>query len=104
MLTAYSTCCGSQTGRTVGWLSVVCVQHVLYINGMAKFEINEKITNKRGAWVRLRVYPHTSNLYPVYGFDNWSPTYDPEITMDESVTSKSRNFIERQMTSFLRNR
>jgi len=68
------------------------------------FEIGVKVENARGAWVILRAYPHTSNMYPVFGFDHWSPTFAPEIMVAESVTNKSRAFVERQMRTWLRNR
>jgi hypothetical protein len=68
------------------------------------FQLNVKVTNERGAWVRLRTYPHPGGFYHVYGFDHWSPTFSPEIEMAESVTNMSRAKIERQMRNWLRNR
>lgn len=73
-------------------------------NTTQSFEIGATVTNARGAWVRLMAAPHTSNLYTVFYFEHWSPTFDPELTSAESSPNRNRSFVERQMRVWLKKR
>ena len=70
----------------------------------ASFEIGQKVTNDRGAWVKLRTYQHPSNFYHVYGFEHWAADFAEDIKSAESTTHMSREKIERQMRNWLNNR
>lgn len=71
---------------------------------MQTIEIGQKITNDRGAWVRLNISQHPSNFYHVYSFTYFAADFDPSITSAESTSNMSRAKIERQMRNWLKNR
>lgn len=73
-------------------------------NTKQNFEIGVTVTNERGAWVRLMAASHTSGMYPVFYFEHWSPTFDPELTSAESAPNRNRSFVERQMRVWLKKR
>lgn len=69
-----------------------------------KFEIGQKVTNERGAWVRLRMYQHPSNFYFVYGYEYWAADFAVDLDYAESTTNLDRAKVERQMRNWLKNR
>lgn len=71
---------------------------------MQTFEIGQKITNDRGAWVKLRISQHPSNFYHVYWFEYFATDFDPSITSAQSTSDMSRAKVERQMRNWLKNR
>jgi hypothetical protein len=68
------------------------------------FEIGQRVTNERGAWVELRTAQHPSNFYHVYYFAHYAPDFAPGIKSAESASHMSRAKVERQMRNWLRNR
>lgn len=71
---------------------------------MQKFEIGQRVTNDRGAWVTLKIAQHPSNFYHVYYFEHYATDFHSDITSTDSTSNMSRAKVERQMLNWLKNR
>lgn len=68
------------------------------------FQVGERVTNDRGAWVELVEAQHPSNFYFVYSFKHYATDFAPGIESTESASHMSRAKIERGMRNWLKNR